>query len=622
MAKKQKNTTKKTNHKNSKIISTSIDFEKKRLNGYYFIPLLMIIGIVPLITFAKAIVIEGQELFHWKGGANHLDFFSWWKSIWFQVFVVTSLAFYFILLWLKKVPFKFERKYYIPLIVYALFVILSAITSDNRIVAMRGFIEQFQGMYVLLCYVALVFLMFNYVNNERDTKIVLYGFIFSASLIALLGFSQYFGFDFYKTLLGRKAILPQEFYDAYLNSLKFNFGEYTIYASLYNTNFVGSFAAMMLPISLSLFMFVKENKEKIIAGIFSWLMFFTWIGCNSRAGYVGFMVAFIIIIIVFRKEIAKNLKSLLILLAIFIVTTLFMNNISDGRIFGQFKKLSITNETERLETISEKSSRFKNIEVEDFKFTIETESEILYTILDENQLIFKDESEEPLEIFNKDNQLTFADERYKNYQISVDNENGLISYKVSNVSIRILMTKNGFRILSTGGRLADAEYPPYLKLFDGREKFASSRGYIWSRSIPMLKNTILLGYGPDNYAIHFPQDDFVGKANSFNSINMVVDKPHNMYLQIGLNTGVISLIAILALFLIYFIDSMRLYIKYKFATLEEFLGAGILTAIVAYLAAGMFNDHIISVSPTFWALFGLGLSINYRLKKRKLETRS
>lgn len=588
--------------------------KKNELKWYYFLPLILIIAVVPLITFAKVITIEGAELQNWKGGSTHVDFFSYWKSVWLQIFTYISLALYLILLKLNKLPFKKEKKYYIPMIIYAVFVILSSVMSENQIVAMRGFIELFQGMWVLLCYIIITFLTINFVNSERDVKILLYAFIFLAVAIGILGIGQYFGFDLFKSLFGRKLILPKELYPSLLDSLKFTFGKYTIYATLYNTNFVGSFGAMLFPISLALFLFAKKNKTKILTGIFSFIIFFTWLGCNSRAGYVGFFAAFVIGALVFRKEIIKNIKPLALLLIVFIITAIGMNSVSNGRVSGQFSKLSIKKESERLENISEQKPRFKEIKADGFDFIVETENEKFVTTLQDNEISFKDENNKQLEVENEENIFTFSDERYKNYKIVI--EDSLITCLVYGVDIKVYMSNEGFDILSTGGTLAETGYPPYIKLFEGKEKFASNRGYIWSRSIPMLKDTLILGHGPGNYCIYFPQNDFVGKAIGLNDIRMIVDKPHNMYLQIGINTGVISLIALIALFLIYFIDSMKLYVKYNYKTLEDYLGAGILTAIIGYLAAGMFNDHIISVSPIFWALIGLGISINLRLKTK------
>ena len=37
---------------------------------------------------------------------------------------------------------------------------------------------------------------------------------------------------------------------------------------------------------------------------------------------------------------------------------------------------------------------------------------------------------------------------------------------------------------------------------------------------------------------------------------------------------------------------------------------------MGYLAASMFNDHIVSVAPLFWIILGIGISINFRLKSK------
>lgn len=151
--------------------------------------------------------------------------------------------------------------------------------------------------------------------------------------------------------------------------------------------------------------------------------------------------------------------------------------------------------------------------------------------------------------------------------------------------------------------------------FEGRENLGSNRGYIWSRSLPMLKDTILTGYGPDTYGLYFPQYDNVGKLIAFNTTRKIVDKPHNMYLQVGINTGVISLIALLTVFGVYSFSSIKLYWGGRFDNFYKKVGVGIFGAFLAYAIAGLFNDSVISVAPVFWILFGIGISVNMKLKE-------
>ncbi|HOK49432.1 MAG TPA: O-antigen ligase family protein, partial [Sedimentibacter sp.] len=140
--------------------------------------------------------------------------------------------------------------------------------------------------------------------------------------------------------------------------------------------------------------------------------------------------------------------------------------------------------------------------------------------------------------------------------------------------------------------------------------------YIWSRTIPMLKDTLIIGYGPDNFPMVFPQEDYVGRFNVGNEgmLNIVIDKPHNMYLQTAVNTGVISLLALLAIWGIYIFDSLKIYLKGNMETFAEYMGAATFLSITAYLVAGLFNDSIVSVAPLFWILLGMGIGINKMIK--------
>jgi len=152
--------------------------------------------------------------------------------------------------------------------------------------------------------------------------------------------------------------------------------------------------------------------------------------------------------------------------------------------------------------------------------------------------------------------------------------------------------------------------------FEGNEKLGSSRGYIWSRTIPLLKETIFVGFGPDTFAFEFPQHDIFGKFYAYDDMWHLVDKPHNLYLQIAVNTGVISLLVFLFMVVYYLQQSLRLYISRNFDDFLPQVGAGIFVAIVGYLGAGFFNDSVVSVAPVFWCLFGLGISVNYLIISR------
>lgn len=484
-----------------------------------------------------------------------------------------------------------------------------------------GFRGYVQGMFVLLSYVLITFLTINFVNSERDVTLFVKAFLFLMIVEGLLGITQYFGFDFFQTKIGNSLIIPG---NLQVENLSFSFGPKTIYGTLFNTNFVGSFATLMLPLSIAFLLGAKEKKQRIISAIAVILMIFVWIGCNSRAGYLGVAVSSIFALWLFRKVIVKHWKISASLLAVFVILLVGLNVVSDGALLRRLKTFNVVEQIESIRNAYNKGTKIEDVTLGKDTFSIKTNREILNFKVDGDKLYFLDENLNELEITTNGNKITIKDPKYKGYRITIPkNYPGvsveLTTYRNSMSSVNFYITDNGIKILGSGGRLATPIVADRFKPLDGLEKFMSGRGYIWSRTIPMLKTYLIKGSGADNYPIAFPQDDFVAKLKNSMDASLVIDKPHNMYLQIGTNTGVITLIALISVWVLYIISSLKLYTKTIFDSLERIMGASCLVSIIGYLVAAMFNDHIVSVSPLFWIILGIGISINIRLQRKNTE---
>jgi hypothetical protein len=600
--------------KNTKNISKP---ESKKFG--YFVPIIFLIVIIPLIVHCKIVQLPKEVADFWKGGTTNADFYSYYKFIALIIGTVAALIAYGGLALNGKLPLQKEKRYYIPIIIYLLLVIISTINAHNKQVAVEGFPDMYQGIFVLLSYVILMFIMLNYTRNETDIRIIVYSFVLLTVLEGLLGLSQYFGFDFLQSDLGKSLITPKKIDTS---MLKFTFGKYTISGTMYNTNFVGSFGALVLPITSILFLYEDDKRKSILFGIVALLAFSTWLGCNSRAGYLGITSAFIIGIIVLRKIIKLHYKKILILFTAFILITILFNTVSGGRVINQFSRLNPATEAEKIQNInSQQQVRFEEISIKDNTFIVRTTRETLIGIIENTKLEFKDEEGNLLEVItDSEGNINFVDEKYSEYSFKMNEEQA--SYIKAELYGRdwklYVAGDDNLKVISNNKKLTDPIEAPRIKLFDGRETFASNRGYIWSRTIPMLKDTLIVGYGPDNYPMVFPQEDYVGRFNVGNKgmLDILIDKPHNMYLQTAINTGVISLFALLAIWGIYLFDSFKIYVNGNIESFSDYMGAATFLSITAYLVAGLFNDNIISVAPLFWILLGMGIGINSMIKEQ------
>ena len=179
-----------------------------------------------------------------------------------------------------------------------------------------------------------------------------------------------------------------------------------------------------------------------------------------------------------------------------------------------------------------------------------------------------------------------------------------------------LIDKNGVMYRTGAGNFIQLEKVPAIG-WEDNQGFGSGRGYIWSRTLPMMKDTLVLGHGADTYCIYFPHNDYVGKYNADWNINKIVDKPHNMYMGIIVGTGGLSMLALLILWGMYIVQSILIYRREYYGSFTVYTGAGIFLGICGFLAAGLVNDSSVSVMPMFYGLLGTGICINMLLSKTK-----
>lgn len=586
---------------------------------YSVIPLALLVFLVPLIVYGKNMNLTGNYYKYWNGSSQSLDFFSYYKSMWIVILTVIALVVFLVQFFKKSIQIQ-KMSIYIPIGVYSLFVILSTIFSDYKDIAVFGFVERYEGMIVLLCYMAILFITINMVNNKSAIKAVLIALISSAVIIGLIGIFQYFGHDIFKTMSGRKLILPASLQNM-ASKLNFQFGDKIIYSTLYHYDYVGSYMAMLFPLTFTMFLLVKNKIYKIILIPVTILMFLNLLLCHSRAGVLGGIIALIVLVVMLRKHLIKNWKLTAAALVVVIVGGIGFNIYSKGLLSDRIG--SLFKDAGQLMGSSSKASTLKDVTSNGNELSIVFSDKTLKVVSQNEKLTFKDGLNNTIEssLNQQNGQEIFKSDKYKDFNIAVTDYSTTSEkkYGVQISGMQFLDYNDHFTFTNDKGDSVEIKQVPKWG-FEGKEKLGSARGYIWSRSIPLLKHAVLVGYGPDTFAAKFPQDDYAGKMVAYGTSTILVDKAHDMYLATGLNTGIISLIAFLAIIVMYVMSSAKLYFKNEYQGFFPIIGLGIFTAVVGYLGAGFFNDSIVSVAPVFWTLLGIGISINIILSNKKVET--
>ncbi len=592
----------------------------------FFFPIAFILTIVPLIVRIKETHC-GQETLDVFGPKAETEMFSQNKAICLMFFSIILLI--IAIAFCKQIFEKKDKIINSILILSFVFLVLtlsSALFSNYKQIALWGVYDRAEGFFTIACYILLfVYSIFAF-KTTKDFKCVLIPIIIVVVINAFLGVFQYTGQDLLKTSLG--AI----FANVDPSSVDTLYNSGNLYGTLYHYNYVGSFAAIVLPILIGSLFFEDDVFLKIVILITIACAFWLLFGSTSRAGLLGVAFSIIFALIIFRKIVFKSWKPVSICVGCIIVLVVGLNFATGGKILSRIP--SLVSDAVSIFKTSDKSDFKNSLPIQDIQnkedgsIEIKVPNDVLKISHTADGYVFKNSKDEIVNyeknIDTKAKTKTYSttDETFKNISfrfgpyLTKPKDDGLLLHLNGTPQFMFGLRDDTTIHLINGNSKKDIDLEdPESIGFAGKEKLASSRGYIWSRSLPMLRNTLLLGTGPDTFVFEFPQNDLLGKLYAYDSATTIVDKPHNLYLQIALNEGVIALLAFLGIILIYIVDSIKLYaLKSKF-TENEIMGISVFLAVIGYLFAGIFNDSVISVAPIFWIVLGVGVAVNFINRK-------
>ncbi len=620
---------------NSTAINKQEKLEKqnKLVNKLMFIPIVLLLAIVPLIMRVQQIILE-PALADAMNTDIITDIFSNYKATAIIIISIGILILTFLVF--QKDMLKKDKYIKIYASGAGLFIgitFLATIFSSNSNTAWWGLAGRSEGFIITACYILILFYTVLSFRNYTNFKWILGALAFLVFVSTVIGVFQYFGYDlFIHVNFFKRMIMSQEQYQS-LGSISGIIEDKTIYGTMFHYNYMGSFAAMMVPLFMTLTLFLRSKKQKLLCGFVTFCSLFLLFGSSSRAGFIGLMLAVLVGILLFGKKIIKKWKFTIPILIAIAVIIIGFNAITRGTIFRRIPTL--INESIGLFSGSDDSFNYKDhIPVRDVinenrsaKIVFQNATLVLGEA--DGDVTFSDEAGNPVAYTEVEGNYTTTDERFNNVSftnVDLTVPEGQVAPKVINMYVNGLSTFL-FKTDSAEGTVLCDAYPvekmdidePETIGFKGKEKLGSARGYIWSRSIPMMKETFLIGYGPDTYVAKFPQNDLLGKWWAYDTPNMIVDKVHNLYLQYFINNGGLALLGFLVLVITYIVQSFKLYAFKGYYENKEIMGIATFLSVMGYLGAGMFNDSVVSVAPIFWILLGTGIVLNFIINQEKTE---
>lgn len=139
------------------------------------------------------------------------------------------------------------------------------------------------------------------------------------------------------------------------------------------------------------------------------------------------------------------------------------------------------------------------------------------------------------------------------------------------------------------------------KNFDGEEiKKAGNRMELWTNGVKIIKERPLLGYGLENIQTEYAK------------YNVNADRPHNCFLEIWLNMGVIGVI----IYLYYLLKQSQIIIK-NIKTIDN-ITLGIYLSTISYFISSLFGNSMFYTTPYYFIF--IGILINRSKKYNILQT--
>ena len=511
-----------------------------------------------------------------------------------------------------------SRKYWqilIPAVIYFTLVMVSSLCSKYRTAAFQGSDEQFESCFAVLTYFIIILYLLVNLKEEQDFGIFLKLFGIFAVMTALLGILQYADLNPLNLEFIQRMILPKGYIED-VGKLSSVFEEGRVSLTAYNPNYAGVLITILSAFCVG-FIITETTKVKLIGGILLLLLLLVaLVGTGSKAGLLVFSAIALFSLFFVRKRLKKYWPITLTCVAIFCIAGILLvfyarlpllENIKNALSFEQGELNPIkrmTTDEDGIHLTYNDCNFTVRYRVEDGNFYLDMISHdgVMYETAANAETMTYHATNEALK------ELSFSPAPLGDVGYG-------LTMHLENHDWTFIFLDDVYYFINNYNRLERLQEVDRYGFY-GHEMFATARGLIWSTTLPLLKDHILLGSGANTFVFEYPQSNYKDMYY-FVGTNQIVTRPHNMYLQTAVESGVVALLALLVFYGWYLVQSLRLCWKSDFSGLAERLSFACFLAVTAYIVCGLTNDSMITVAPVFWGILGAGIAANRMMMKEK-----
>lgn len=537
--------------------------QEKGLNDL-LLPVLLCLVVLPLCVRLKVYSTGlGQYDFYPQIDISY-DFYTYYRSRLFYAGMAITLLVWIIYRLLYKAQARPWKTTLLPLGGFAFLTMLSAIFSVDKHLSFFGSESSNQSVWVIIGYIVLLLYTYEMVRTEHDHKLILGGLAIIGGIFILIGLMQCMGAEPLNFEAVQRLCMSSADAQQYVGKVGNTFSEHYVFLTLFNPNYAAMVLAMGIVFCSGMFLTASQDKKRermvylVYILAFFVLLYFTY----SRMGLValaGGLIACVLLAGVSKKtwmQIIAGVAAMLVLLAGLELVSGFrlLHRLTDEKMVEEIS--SIVTDADGVHVTSRGKEEVYTLQPGETSLTLDLLGE----------------------------QWTFL------------YEDGTYCY------------------VNPFGKHQVLE-PVEKTDLHGLESFASGRGYFWSRLLPKLKKSWLIGTGMDTMMVVFPQDDYVGRLIYSKDLAMICDRAHNGYLQTAIESGLLALVLLLGFTgyaLCKLVRSIRRKTKEKRENevflLSQRIGISSLGAVITYLISLCTNDITIFTMPFACIFMGLAMA--------------
>lgn len=474
--------------------------------------------------------------------------------------------------------------------VFILAVILSQMFSKDY--SYSTLVGESESVINIFCYIVLFYMAYRYSSEEKNQKIFNGAIILLSILTVIMSLVEFFDLPLATLWINNGESLADK------NRVVLSFG---------NSNYYGTFCCMILTFVVKLWMDADRRINK-----WAYMLLNTSLICcvfmsKSTMAIVLMIVTMLGAFLYEFKATLKQWKYVIAFVLVFIGEILVINVCSSGKIL-QLMNIGITNSDAFVEENGDKYI-IEDIKLNGNRLVIEGEDSKLVMEYS-NQFTFYDEEECILDINSEDDVIRFIEDPYNKIvvMISYDRTVNMMLVEVDagyKETIDFYIKDGEFKGVGADGKAVDdisGKYTDYKlnNIFTGR-------GYIWINTVSILDEVIFLGKGFGNYVNVFKQYDYVGLLKSQGTTNVIIDRPHNMFLQYCVDIGVIGTVAMFSMVIYILHNWLKQCIKN--GKDRRFLSYSTFAGTLVFLMFSMLNDSMVILSPFMWFILGINLAM-------------